>query len=101
MVRLEFEDLAMKELQRGLDLDPRIARARYLLGERLVYRSDIDGGIREFQRERAINPNYAMVHCKLGGACGRTGSGPFLFSNGLCGRMLISADHTSCWARLI
>jgi hypothetical protein len=37
----------------------------------LVYRGDIDGGIREFQRERAINPNYAMVHCNLGGAYSR------------------------------
>jgi len=37
----------------------------------LVYRGDIDGGIREFQRERAINPNYAIVHYKLGGAYSR------------------------------
>jgi tetratricopeptide (TPR) repeat protein len=68
MVRAEFEEFAVPELRKALELDPRIPQAHYLLGQLAVYRGDVDGGIEEFQKELALNPNFSMAHFKLGDA---------------------------------
>ena len=71
MVRQEFEEFAVKELERALDLDSRIPQAHYLLGELALYRGDVDRGIQEFERELALNPNYSMAYFKMGDAYSR------------------------------
>ncbi len=71
MVRQEFEEFAVKELERALELEPRIPQAHYLLGVLAVYRGDIDRGMEQFQQELAINPNYAMAWFKMGDAYSR------------------------------
>jgi tetratricopeptide (TPR) repeat protein len=68
MLRHEFEELAAKELQRALQLEPRLAGAHYLLGLIAVYRGEIGRGIEEFRKELAINPNSAMAYYKMGDA---------------------------------
>lgn len=71
MLRYEFEDAAVKEVKRALELDPRLPGAHYILGEVAVYRGDVDGGIAEFKQELAINPNYSMAYFKMGDAYSR------------------------------
>jgi tetratricopeptide (TPR) repeat protein len=68
MLRHEFEDFAMKQVQQALELDPRLAGAHYLLGQIAVYRGDIDRALEEFRLELAVNPNYSMAYYKMGDA---------------------------------
>ncbi|PYT16266.1 MAG: hypothetical protein DMG59_10925 [Acidobacteria bacterium] len=68
MMRREFEEPAVKELQRALELDSRLPEAHYLLGELAVYHGQLDRGIEEFQQELSINPNFAMAYFKMGDA---------------------------------
>ncbi|HEY3742809.1 MAG TPA: tetratricopeptide repeat protein, partial [Bryobacteraceae bacterium] len=42
MVRQEFEELAAKELDRALELDPKIPQAHYLVGIMAIFRNDLD-----------------------------------------------------------
>ena len=72
MVRQEFEEYAVGELKRALELNPRIPQAHYLLGELALYRGQIDQGVQEFQRELAINPNSSLAYFKLGDAYTRS-----------------------------
>ena len=68
MVRQEFEEAAVKELQRALELDPKIPMAHYLMGIMAIFRNEVDKGMEELRAEIAINPDYAMAHYKLGDA---------------------------------
>ena len=71
MVRQEFEEFAMKELEAALEKDSRIPEANYLLGVMYTFRNDIDKAIAALSREIAINPNFAMAYYKLGDAYSR------------------------------
>ncbi len=68
MLSREFEEFAEQELQRALELDPKLPQANYLAGELAIYRAHIDHGIELLQKEIAINPTFGMAYYRLGEA---------------------------------
>jgi tetratricopeptide (TPR) repeat protein len=71
MVRQHLEDRAVPELEKALELDPRLPMAHFLLGEIYLYRSKSQLALTEFDKELEINPTVWLVYWRLGDAYAR------------------------------
>ena len=68
MIRQQFEEFAEKELQKAIEIDPKLPQANFLLGEMAIYRANLEQGIEFLKKEIAINPGFAMAYYMLGEA---------------------------------
>lgn len=68
MIRQEFEDKAIQELQNGLAIDPHVPMAHFLLGEMYLFKSQVELAIAEFKKELAENPVLWLAYWRMGDA---------------------------------
>ena len=68
MIRHKFEEFAEKELQKAIELDPKLPQASFLLGEMAIYKANLEQGVELLKREIMINPGFAMAYYMLGEA---------------------------------
>jgi len=68
MIREQFEEKAIHELQEGLVIDPRVPMAHFLLGEMYLFKSQVEPAIVEFKKELAENPILWLAYWRMGDA---------------------------------
>jgi tetratricopeptide (TPR) repeat protein len=68
LLRQEYDPVAEQYAQKAVALDPRLPLAHFLLGELFLYKSRIEEGIAEFQKELVVNPGHAATYYKLADA---------------------------------
>ena len=68
LVRLRMEERAIPEIQKALELDPRLPMAHFLLGEIDLFKKNSQEAVSEFQKELSINPSVWLVYWRLGDA---------------------------------
>lgn len=68
MLREEFEDAAVPELQKALALDSHLPMAHFLLGEIYLFKSKVDLAVDEFHKELEVNPILWLAYWRMGDA---------------------------------
>lgn len=68
MIKKEYEDQGVAEVNKALALDPNLPEAHFLLAEIAIYRGRIDEAIADLDKELAVNPNFSMAWYRLGDA---------------------------------
>jgi tetratricopeptide (TPR) repeat protein len=65
---MDLSEPAALQAQKALDISPKLPLAHFMLGEIALEKSEFDEAARQFEAERSINPDYALVYERLGDA---------------------------------
>jgi len=68
MIRHDFNDQAFPELQKAIELDPKLPMAHFLLGELYLLRGKTDPAVEEFTKELQIDPMMWLSYWRMGEA---------------------------------
>ncbi len=66
LVKQQFEETAVIELNEALRLDPKLPNVNFILGEMAIYKAEIDKGLDYLRKELALNPANSMAYYRLG-----------------------------------
>ena len=66
MLKREYEEDALAQVQKAVALDPKLPGAHFMMGEIDVFHGSLDEGIAEMGKEIEVNPNYSMAWYRLG-----------------------------------
>lgn len=73
LMQLNFPENAAESAKKAIGLAPELPLAHFLIGEYYLSKSDTDQALREFEKERAINPANGAVYDRLGDVYTRLG----------------------------
>ena len=65
---MDLSEPAAVQAQKALDISPNLPLAHLMLGEIALEKSDFGQAAQQFEAERRINPDYAIVYERLGDA---------------------------------
>ena len=68
MLKKEYEDQALVEINQAIALDPKLPQAHFLLGEIAIHQGRLDDGIAALNQELALDPNFSMAWYRRGDA---------------------------------
>ena len=68
LLRQDFTPVAEEYARKAVELDPKLPRAHFLLGELFLYKSRIPEAVEQFQKELELNPGDSAVYYKLADA---------------------------------
>jgi tetratricopeptide (TPR) repeat protein len=71
LMKKGYEDQAATEVQKAIELDPKIPQAHFLLAEVAIYRGRLEEGITLLNQELALDPNFSMAWYRRGDAYSR------------------------------
>jgi len=81
MLKREYEDDALSQVNKALSLDAKLPGAHFMLGEIAAYRGMLDESIAEMGKEIEVNPNFAMAWYRLGEVLARQERWPAAIPN--------------------
>lgn len=68
LIRRGMEERAVPQIEKALQLDPRLPMAHFLLAEVDLFKKDPQAAVNELQKELAVNPTVWLVYWRLGDA---------------------------------
>ncbi len=66
LLKREYEDDALAQVNKALALDPKLPSAHFMLGEINAHRGMLDESVAEMGKEIEVNPNFSMAWYRLG-----------------------------------
>jgi tetratricopeptide (TPR) repeat protein len=66
MIRHDFNEQALPELMRTIELDSKLPMAHFLLGELYLLRGKPEDGVDEFKKELEVNPMMWLAYWRMG-----------------------------------
>ncbi len=73
LLQANLPELALVAGQKAVAVSPSLPLAHFMLGQVLLFKSDVNAALAEFLREQEMNPGYAPTYDRLGDVYTRAG----------------------------